>query len=133
MVHSTFFSIQDALQLQPFRPSFQLRFIQTAIEHPAIHDLGTRGAGAQPSGRLAQTAAAGGGEENDGFSGEVIGLQEGIKDGGGTYHHTGNPRKITSCPATGALVSARAGREWASFISTLERELLSIQFRSARV
>lgn len=74
------FYIRDILQLQPFRPGLQLRLVQAAIEHPAIHDLGARGAGPEPRGRLSQTAAAGGGKKNDGFSSKVIGLQEGIED-----------------------------------------------------
>ena len=76
-----FFDIWDTLQLQPFRPGFQFRLVQAAIQHPAIHDLSAGSAGAQPGRCLTQTAAAGGGEENDGFSGEVIGLQEGVEDG----------------------------------------------------
>ena len=52
---------------------------------------------------------------------------------GAVYHQMGKPRKMTLCPAMGASVSARAGREFLSFISTLLREPLSIQFRSARV
>lgn len=87
-----FCKIRNALQLQPFRPGLQLRLVQAAAQHPAIYDLGAGGTGAQSSRRLAQAAAAGGSEEHDGLTSEVIGLQEGTVSGG--IHPTQKPVEL---------------------------------------
>ena len=50
---------------------------------------------------------------------------------GGTDHQMGAPRNTMSASATGASVSASAGRAALSAISSVLREPLSCQFRSA--
>ena len=52
---------------------------------------------------------------------------------GATYHQMGKPRYTTSYSAIDAHFSAMAGRDEASFISSVLRERLSIQSRSAAV
>ena len=49
------------------------------------------------------------------------------------YHHTGKPTNTVSYCAMFSTSAAMAGRQAGSFISTVERLFLSIQFRSAVV
>ena len=52
---------------------------------------------------------------------------------GSTYHHTGKPTNTVSYCAMSCTGSAIAGRLAGSFISTVLRLFLSIQFKSADV